>query len=134
MKLKILDTLETNDFEDPKRPTKMAVLWGQNFTKIKEAFSNEKIVGYVYHSYESNYKQNCQVSLCVEDEKEGEFDTWYGRWKTYEVDFSDPLGLSKTWEKIWEDEEKGILNRAYIFDYEAYYPDGTLVIKVSVLK
>lgn len=134
MKLKILETLETNDFNDSKRPTKMATLWGRNFTKIKEAFANNKMVGFVYHTYESNYMENCQLSLCIEDEREGEFDTWYGRWKTYDVDFNDPLGISKVWDKIWADEETGILNRAYVFDYEAYNPDGTVMIKISVLK
>jgi len=134
MRLKILDTLETNDFDDPKRPRRMASLWGQNFNKIKEAFSNEKIVGYVYHNYESNYKESCQVSLCIENEANGEFDTRDCRWKTYRVDFSDPMGISKIWDKIWADEESGILERAYAFDYEAYNPNGTVFIKISVFR
>lgn len=132
MKLKILDTLKINNFDDPKRPTKLANLWGKNFNKVKETLSSGKNIGYVYHSYESNFKQGFQVSLCVEDDIDGEFETEACFWKSYKVDFYDSLGIAKAWEKIWEDEEKEIVRRAYTFDYEVYTPDGRVMIKISV--
>jgi predicted transcriptional regulator YdeE len=48
------------------------------------------------------------------------------------VDSSDEFGILNVWKEIWGREEKGILDRAYTYDFEKYYPDGQIEIYIAI--
>ena len=87
----------------------------------------------VVSEYESDYKGdytlfigadniNSHKEIIIEEEN----------YQIFSVEGSSSDGIVKTWQKIWEMEEKGLLNRAYTVDYEKYYPDGKVEIFIAL--
>lgn len=37
-----------------------------------------------------------------------------------------------TWKQIWEQENAGVLDRAYTYDFEKYYPSGKVEIHIAI--
>lgn len=50
----------------------------------------------------------------------------------YEIFRTNAELLSKTWERIEARGKQGLLLRAYLTDFEHYYPDGRVEIYISV--
>lgn len=132
MKFSIINTERTNNFKDSKCKSKIQSLWAKSYEDIKNVMANGKVIACVYHSYESDYKGDYSVSICDENEENGNFDTSNYSWKEYKVEDNDPNEIIKTWEKIWKDEENHIINRKYSFDYEKYSSTDTPSIFVAV--
>lgn len=132
MKLAILDTKRTNNFNDAALQEKMVALWQHNMPAVKKASNEGLTVGCVYCNYESNYQGDYSVALCKEDSNSGVFDTANNSWKEYPVDSNDKLGIIHTWQKIWSDEDEQKIDRAYTFDFEQYLPNGTISILVAI--
>ncbi|MFS0647164.1 hypothetical protein [Siminovitchia sp. 179-K 8D1 HS] len=38
----------------------------------------------------------------------------------------------KTWKRIWELEEAGLLERVYTYDFEKYLPNGEIEIHIAI--
>ncbi len=57
-------------------------------------------------------------------------------YKVFLVDTSKNVEnpVFETWKQIWELEEKLMLKRDYVLDYEKYYPDGTIEIYIGEKK
>lgn len=132
MKFSILNTTKTNNFHDPEIQTKIMGLWEESGETIQRALKEGKVAACIYHDYASNYKGDYLVSIAIEDSRSGAFDTSVYQWKEYPVDESDKLGVLKTWEKIWEEEEQHLIKRVYAFDFESYRPDGRVAIHVAI--
>ena len=45
---------------------------------------------------------------------------------------SDEQGIFKTWKKIWDQEDSGLLERAYTYDFEKYTPNGEIEIYIAI--
>lgn len=131
MKFNIIDKKRTNNFTDPNIETKIISLWEENEILVNQSLAAGKSIVCVYHEYDSNYKGDYSVSLGVEEYLEGEFDCSSYSWKEYKVNSSEEFGVLNTWKKIWEDEEKGKIDRVYDFDFEKYSPDGQIAIHIS---
>ena len=130
LKLSIVNSIRINNFKDEHVVEKIMKLWKDAANRI----SSHEITYGVYHEYESNYKGDYTFCIAVESD-EGEMieipkDVTY---KIYKVD-KEEQEIIITWNKIWEQEEAGILNRAYTFDYEKYYPDGEIEVYIAVLE
>jgi len=41
--------------------------------------------------------------------------------------------MFKTWSKIWKQEETGLLERAYTYDFEKYSPNGEIEIHIGAV-
>lgn len=132
MKLTILDTERTNNFNDADIQGKMAALWQHNMLAVKKASNEGLTIACVYYKYESNYQGDYSVALCKEDSNSGVFDTANNSWEEYPVDSNDKLGIIHTWQKIWSDEDKKKIDRAYTFDFEQYLPNGDISILVAI--
>lgn len=132
MKLAILDTKRTNNFNDAALQEKMVALWQHNMPAVKKASNEGLTVACVYCNYESNYQGDYSVALCKEDSNSGVFDTANNSWKEYPVDSNDKLGIIHTWQKIWSDEDEQKIDRAYTFDFEQYLPNGAISILVAI--
>lgn len=132
MKLTILDTERTNNFNDADIQGKMAALWQHNMLAVKKASHEGLTVACVYYKYESNYQGDYSVALCKEDSNNGVFDTANNSWKEYPVDSNDKLGVIHTWQKIWSDEDEHKIDRVYTFDFEQYLPNGAISILVAI--
>lgn len=130
MKLKIVNTMVTNNFTDSEMLEKIGNMW-QNET-VKELLAKQQKICGVYHDYESNYRGDYHFSLCVETtDNDFDFDTEENTYQTFSMaSANDAL---ETWQKIWDLEEKGKLNRTYTFDYEEYSPNSEEVkIQIAV--
>lgn len=133
MDFEILMTIRTNNFNDTNVKKKIETLWKINKLSVEEQFARGKNVACIYHSYQSNYNGDYSVSICKEGQLfKKDFDTSLYKWKKYEVDASDELGIMKAWEKIWMEEENNMIERIYDFDYELYSPDGSVSICVAI--
>jgi predicted transcriptional regulator YdeE len=44
---------------------------------------------------------------------------------------SDEQVIFKTW-KIWDQEDSGLLERAYTYDFEKYTPNGEIEIYIAI--
>ncbi|QJX80350.1 effector binding domain-containing protein [Priestia megaterium] len=135
MKLKILKSIRTNNFNDIYLVDKIQRIWREASTHLPQ----EKVATYgVYHKYNSNYKGDYTLSISIEGNSNSNNsditlnipdDTKY---KQFQVDCKDELGVINTWKKIWDLEENGELNRAYSYDFEKYFPDGKIEIYIAL--
>ncbi|WP_086349065.1 GyrI-like domain-containing protein [Candidatus Enterococcus clewellii] len=91
----------------------------------------------IYHEYESNYTGDYTLSLAVEPAKsENILELDEGQYRIFPVEQTpeDPSrnNVAETWQKIWQLEESGSLNRRYEKDYEKYAADGTVAIHIGI--
>lgn len=129
MYLKVVNSVRTNNFTDKEMGHKIQSLWKYNQKVITREYNKGNHVYAVYHSYASNYKGDYTLSLCVKtDKNDYDFNTDEVNLKSFEVDTSKINGIYEAWKNIWNHHDK---NRAYKFDFEEYYPNGRVVIKLS---
>lgn len=131
MRLTMIKTIRTNNFNDDQMMPKIIELWkeaSQHFT------SNEQIKYGVYHEYESNYKGDYSLSVAIENKNEDSFIEIpkNEKYDIFKVDTTEEQGIINTWSKIWELEEAGTLKRAYTVDFEKYSPNGDVEIYIAV--
>ncbi|MED4285207.1 effector binding domain-containing protein [Priestia megaterium] len=133
MKLKILKSIRTNNFNDIYLVDKIQRIWRE----ASIHFPKEKVATYgVYHKYSSNYKGDYTLSIAIEGDSNTSETTLTipddTKYKQFQVDLKDELGVINTWKKIWELEEKGELMRAYTYDFEKYDPNGKIEIFIAI--
>jgi predicted transcriptional regulator YdeE len=123
-KLYIIDSVETNNFNDSQIMLKISGLW----QRVTRTFPKHCVKYGVYHNYETDFKGNYTLSVAIESGNGSvplEID---GEYKIFDVDTAVENSISKTWEKIWNMP----ISRAYTFDFEQYNPDGTIQIYIAV--
>ncbi|AMA64218.1 MAG: AraC family transcriptional regulator [Kurthia gibsonii] len=128
IQLKSICEIRTNNFHDPDMAMKFDQLWNEA-TPYK--LDGTVLYG-VYSQYESNYKGDYTVGVYRESQIGDlniDVNTAY---KSYVVDHHDPMGVFKTWQKIWQEEDDGVINRAYTYDFEKYEADGTITIHIAI--
>ncbi|MEH7109512.1 GyrI-like domain-containing protein [Bacillus sp. JJ1764] len=131
MNLKIINSVRTNNFKDEQIMEKITGMWKESTRVLK---NKDAVVYGLYYDYESNYKGDYSLSAATEDtgdEASIEIQS-DNKYEMFVVDSTDEQGVYKTWKKIWECEEKGTLNRAYTYDFEKYYPNGTIEIYIAI--
>ena len=133
MKLKILKSICTNNFNDIYLVDKIQRIWRE----ASIHFPKNKVATYgVYHKYSSNYKGDYTLSIAIEGDSNNSETTLTipddTKYEQFQVDLKDELGVINTWKKIWELEEKGKLKRAYTYDFEKYDPNGKIEIFIAI--
>lgn len=68
MKLSIINSMRTNNFNDERIMQKITELWKEASERLTK---NESITYGVYYEYESDYKGDYSLSVAIED-KNGE--------------------------------------------------------------
>ncbi|MEI5905972.1 effector binding domain-containing protein [Bacillus spongiae] len=130
MELKIINTIRTNNFNDEHIIQKITDMWKSASTELSEHEGNTYGL---YYGYASNYQGDYTVSVAIEGENEGSItiaeDTKY---EVFKVNTDEEQGIFKTWSENWGKEKDGQLERAYTYDFEKYYPDGTVDIYIGV--
>ncbi|MGE6375264.1 GyrI-like domain-containing protein [Peribacillus muralis] len=131
MKLKILNSIRTNNFHDERLMQKITDLWQE----ASGLLANQKVITYaVYHNYESDYKGDYSLSITVEDD-DGEPSLKIlnnAKYEIFNVDTTKEHGVYDTWKEIWAREEAGTLERAYSFDFEKYCPNGEIEVYIAL--
>ncbi|WP_078596247.1 GyrI-like domain-containing protein [Evansella clarkii] len=129
MKLSIVKSIRTNNFNDEHVMQKITGMWKEASERLPK---HESIYG-VYHEYQSDYKGDYTLSISVEDSNGESFIEIPSNdpYRIFKVDTTEQ-GIFNTWNSIWEQEEAGILNRAYSFDFEKYYPNGEIEIHIAI--
>lgn len=131
MKLKVINSVRTNNFNDDLLLHKITKLWEQ---ASKELHNQVVTIYGVYHNYESDYKGDYLLSIAIEDnncEPLLEIPN-HTKYEIFKVDTGHDQGIVNTWKQIWERENAGILARAYSYDFEKYYPDGEIEIYIAL--
>lgn len=131
MNLYIINSIRTNNFNDDSMMEKINTLWKEAYAGMDDHEGN--VYG-VYHSYDSNYKGDYTLSVATEDAVGSHVLTFAedAAYKVFKVNSSDEQGVVKAWMNIWEQEEAGLLQRAYSFDYEKYAPNGEVEIYIAL--
>ena len=126
-KVCVLSEKRLNNFKYPDIAEKIQKLWYDTSVKIPKDKELNKYA--VYSEYESDYKGDYTLFIGVDKiDSHKEIIIEEENYKIFSVDTSSPHGIIMAWQKIWEMEEQGLLNRAYTVDYEKYYPDGKIEI------
>ncbi|WP_071458478.1 GyrI-like domain-containing protein [Bacillus massilinigeriensis] len=130
MKLTIINSVRTNNFNDPLLLEKITRLWQQTSSRINQ----ENVVYGVYHDYESDYKGDYTLSIATEDSNgEPSLDLPdNAAYEVFHVDTAEETGIINVWKKIWECEDSCTLKRAYTYDFEKYYPNGKIEIYIAL--
>lgn len=131
MKLKTINSIRTNNFNDEKIMEKIGQLWKEAFEQLK----NYNGITYgVYHQYESNYKGDYTLSVAIEaEDSQANLEiTETTKYEVFSVDTENEHGIIKAWQEIWAKEDNGTLSRAYTIDFEKYYPNGDIEIYIAI--
>lgn len=131
MKLYVVNSMRTNNFNDEQMMENFKNVWNKAHRKLGQ--HQNSIYG-VYHDYESNYTGDYSFSVAIEDHCGKSFIEIpkNGKYEVFKVDTTDEKGIMTTWSKIWKQEEAGVLQRAYSYDFEKYSPDGKIEIHIAV--
>ncbi|WP_156291881.1 GyrI-like domain-containing protein [Oceanobacillus salinisoli] len=131
MKLSIISSIRTNNFNDELVGQKITEMWKE---ASKHLTKNENITYGVYHNYESDYKGDYSLSIGMEDNNSNSFleIPKNEKYLIFNVNTSEEQGIFNAWRKIWDQEEAGTLERAYSMDFEKYYPTGEIEIYIAV--
>ncbi|EKN64132.1 effector binding domain-containing protein [Schinkia azotoformans] len=131
MKLYLINSTRTNNFNDEQMLGKIKTLWGEATRKLE---SHQNSVYGVYYDYESDYKADHSLSVAIEDNNGNTFIEIPSNeiYEVFKVDTTDEQGIIKAWSKIWEQEEAGSLKRAYSYDFEKYNPNGEIEIHIAI--
>ncbi|MHD0314231.1 effector binding domain-containing protein [Fusobacterium varium] len=130
-KVCVLSEKRLNNFKYPDIAEKIQKLWYDTSVKIPKDKELNKYA--VYSEYESDYKGDYTLFIGVDKiDSHKEIIIEEENYKIFSVDNSSPYGVIMAWQKIWEMEEQGLLNRAYTVDYEKYYPDGKIEIFIAL--
>ncbi|WP_270445809.1 effector binding domain-containing protein [Fusobacterium varium] len=130
-KVCVLSEKRLNNFKYPDIAEKIQKLWYDTSVKIPKDKELNKYA--VYSEYESDYKGDYTLFIGVDKiDSHKEIIIEEENYKIFSVDISSPHGIIMAWQKIWEMEEQGLLNRAYTVDYEKYYPDGKIEIFIAL--
>lgn len=131
MKLHVINSIRTNNFNDPHIIQKIKILWKESYQKLDNYRDN--IYG-LYDQYESNYKGDYRLSVAVEHPHQTTSITIpeNEKYEVFKVNTTDDQGIINTWNKIWKLEESGVLQRKYSYDFEKYYPNGEVEIYIAV--
>ncbi|WP_438447797.1 GyrI-like domain-containing protein [Gorillibacterium sp. sgz5001074] len=131
MKLTVIQSVRTNNFNDDQLMQKITGLWQEASLRLTD---RDLLTYGVYHDYESDYKGDYTLSVAVED-RQGESTLEIpddARYEIFPVDATDEQGVIRAWNTIWERENSGTLHRAYTYDYEKYDPRGQIEIYIAI--
>jgi predicted transcriptional regulator YdeE len=123
-KLYIVDSIETNNFNDPLIMQKIDGLWQKAMTLCQK---NQIKYG-VYHDYESDFKGNYTISVATDADNGNVPLEVSGEYMVFDVDVKIENPILESWKKIWSIP----LDRAYTFDFEQYNLDGTIQIYIAL--
>jgi predicted transcriptional regulator YdeE len=131
MKLYIVSSIRTNNFNDDQMIVKIKKMWEDSSHKNMH---DQNIVYGVYYEYESDYKGDYSLSVAIDENNGNSFIEIpkNQKYEIFKVDTAEEQGIFKTWKKIWDQEESGILERAYTFDFEKYTPNGKIEIYIAI--
>lgn len=128
MKLYVIDSVRTNNFNDAQIGEKIGGLW-QEISKMPELATETKYG--IYSDYESNFEGDYTCSIATEKALSTAkvFDTTGHHYKKFPVLDNDVTGA---WAMIWQLEGEEKLTRTYTFDFERYTPDGKIEIWIAI--
>lgn len=131
MELNIVDSIKTNNFEEPNMAIVIGELWQRAGAMLQ---GYEGMIYGVYDKYMSNYKGDYRLSVAIEASNSGETISIKDeqQYRVFSVDKGIEQGVYKMWQIIWGLEEAGELQRAYTVDFEKYTPTGDIEIYIAL--
>ncbi|WML38271.1 effector binding domain-containing protein [Neobacillus sp. OS1-2] len=131
MKLSIIKSVQTNNFNDDLLIQKITGLWREASNRLTKP---DMITYGVYHEYKSDYKGDYTLSIAIEENNSvPSLEIPHtAKYEIFHVDTTEEQGIINTWKKIWELENAGTLERAYTYDFEKYYPQGEIEVHIAI--
>lgn len=129
----LVDSVETNNFNDPRMLEKIQNIWQMAGRKLSGYEGN--VYG-LYHNYSGNYKGNYTLSIATDSQyfKNGTAPLLAeGNYAVFKVQDNLKENLVTEWQKIWTLEEENQIHRRYLLDFEQYLPDGGIEIYIGVV-
>lgn len=121
----ILEPIQTNNFVD----------LGSKIIKQWSIFSSLEIktdIKYgIYSNYKTDYKDSFDFSVGANIDFLNSMEIEIPDCK-FQIFKGTQNEVFNMWKNIWNLENNKELNRAYLFDFEKYYIDGTVEIFVSI--
>ncbi|UFT98411.1 effector binding domain-containing protein [Radiobacillus kanasensis] len=131
MKMYMINSIRTNNFSDKEIMEKIQTMWEESSSKLE---NYNGIVYGIYFDYESDYKGDYSLSVAIEDDHGDSLVEIPNdeKYEVFKVDATNEQGIIKTWNKIWQLEEAGSLDRVYSYDFEKYYSNGEIEIHIAI--
>ncbi len=125
----LIDEVRTNNFSDDRLSEKIEDIW----SKADKRIGDRDIVKYgIYFLYENNYKGDYNLAIGTEELETNAAVIVGEDYVVLKVDNKEEDGVAKAWQQIWDMEERGQIDRAYLIDYEKHYPNGDVDLHISV--
>lgn len=128
--LYIVDEIRTNNFSDIDIIKKIKRLWMNAMDKIDDDVNLIKYA--VYYDYEKDYRKDYTMAIVLDEYEDGREIKISDKYIVYKVDTQRDNAIYKAWKEIWELDCRGEIKRAYLVDFEKYYPDERIEIYISV--
>ncbi|MBC2172478.1 GyrI-like domain-containing protein [Listeria booriae] len=119
----IINEVRTNNFNDSQVADKIRALWEEAKQYQQE---NQTFYG-IYMDYESDFSGDYTVRVATDYQVFVGAETVVIPQQQYHV-FPVENDVFATWQEIW----KLPLARSYVFDYEEYLPDGSILIHIGL--
>ncbi|MBC2168369.1 GyrI-like domain-containing protein [Listeria booriae] len=119
----IINEVRTNNFNDSQVADKIGALWEEAKQYQQE---NQTFYG-IYMDYESDFSGDYTVRVATDYQVFVGAETVVIPQQQYHV-FPVENDVFATWQEIW----KLPLARSYVFDYEEYLPDGSILIHIGL--
>ncbi|MBC2318600.1 GyrI-like domain-containing protein [Listeria booriae] len=119
----IINEVRTNNFNDSQVADKIGALWEEAKQYQQE---NQTFYG-IYMDYESVFFGDYTVCVATDYQAFVGAETIVIPQQQYRV-FPVENDVFATWQEIW----KLPLDRSYVFDYEEYLPDGSILIHIGL--
>lgn len=129
MQLKRLLEIRTNNFTDPMMEEKFKLLWHN----VSDSIPEKTTMYSVFSDYATDYMGDYTAAVFIEDEQAELEIPLHTKYEVFSVDATDKNGVADMWQRIWEQEDLGKINRAYTYDYEKYNSNGEISIHVAIL-
>ncbi|MGN8646964.1 GyrI-like domain-containing protein [Gracilibacillus sp. HCP3S3_G5_1] len=129
MRIELLVNIRTNNFKDKQMMEKIQHMWKEVYRKLEG--KKDTIYG-VYYDYESDFMGDYSLGVGIEDKNGSILISNPGDYQIFKVTSPDDGGILKAWQKIWELEKSGKLERVYSVDFEKYLPNGNVEIHIAV--
>ncbi|MGP4041212.1 GyrI-like domain-containing protein [Gracilibacillus sp. D59] len=130
MRIELLTSIRTNNFNDEQMMEKIQNMWKEAYRRLEG--KNDTVYG-VYYDYESDFEGDYSIGVGIENVENGNMlISDQANYNVYKVASSEEEGILRTWQKIWGLEESGELERAYTVDFEKYLPNGEIEIHIAI--
>lgn len=133
MRLKILSKVRMSKLFGTKNNSTIQKAWG-----LAKPYLDDTVLSVyaVYYEYAGDYTDDYSLAICIEAKEDEVADLVVdesAEYTVHTVASHSIADIRKTWNEIWEKEEKGLIHRRYTVDFEKHTQGEGVEIHLATL-